>query len=732
MSSMSSRYLRQRWRESFGGPPLTSEVRAALAKRIVGWLLTPFWLVAIGGVLTVLATTGLSEPTRLYPVAILLPLLGLVTYLSLAQRWLHAAGWLCAAMFSAAATGVLLNGVHAPVYGGLSFILLAVVISLFGNRWGALTVAALVGAGALWMVLDRAGLALAVSYPTASMRFGLIVIYMALVLITIGGIQRLLADALHDAQRKHHEAQAAREAEAASELAFHAVFDQASVGLVLLTAQGVIAQLNHRAAIWLGARDQDLIGRTLEAAPLWSAEQRALMTAAVSAAARGSGSRHELTVLRGFGAQFVYQVSISPFHTLKGALGHVIVEVVEVSDLVQTRAQLAQARRLEALGKLSGGVAHDINNMLAAIRGNAELVRRGRDRSDPAEIDTGLYGIEAAVLRASALTKQLLAFGRQNRFASAALDLNELVRGIGQLLERTLAKSVAVQVLPSDTPAYIEGDSAAIEHALLNLALNAQDAMPNGGTLTLAVQRIDVDDALRAKLQGQIAAGPAISVRVTDTGTGMSDAVRERLFEPFFTTKPLGKGTGLGLAAVHGTVCNHRGAIAVSSQEGLGSSFELLFPEIHRPAIPEHSGTPERAPPPVLHARVLLADDEPLVRDALVSMLTSSGCQVQVANDGTALIDALAAGASPDVIVTDLVMPGLSGKQLVRTLELTRPGCPLLLITGFTGEDVSEALSGRSRHRLLRKPFGSDELLAALADLLADTAAAPAGRANSA
>jgi CheY-like chemotaxis protein len=197
----------------------------------------------------------------------------------------------------------------------------------------------------------------------------------------------------------------------------------------------------------------------------------------------------------------------------------------------------------------------------------------------------------------------------------------------------------------------------------------------------------------------------------------MSDAVRERLFEPFFTTKPVGKGTGLGLAAVHGTVLNHRGTIKVNTVDGIGTTFELSFPATAPPAVAIRP-VEGRGGLTHLHARVLLADDESLVRDALTAMLEATGCEVLAVNNGEALIEALATGAQPDVIVTDLVMPGLSGTGLVHALEATRPGCPLLLITGYTGEDVSSALSGRSSHRLLRKPFGRTDLVKALQELL--------------
>jgi signal transduction histidine kinase/ActR/RegA family two-component response regulator len=451
---------------------------------------------------------------------------------------------------------------------------------------------------------------------------------------------------------------------------------------------------------------------------VWSDEQRRLMLQAVAAAASGESQRHELAVTRELGVQFVYQVAVSPFHAPSGALSHVIVEVVDVSEVIQTRVQLGQARRLEALGKLSGGIAHDFNNMLAAILAGAELLKTARQRGNVAAAELAIDGIQTTVERASSLTKQLLAFGRQDRIASVDIEVGQLLREVVRLLQRTIHKNIAIEVRAPEAPLYLRGDVAALDNALLNLALNAQDAMPNGGTLTLEAREVFVDAALSGKLGYDIDVGPAVVIRVSDTGTGMTPEVHDRMFEPFFTTKPVGRGTGLGLAAVHGTVRNHRGAIHVQTVLGQGSTFELYFPAQPAAAVPLRSGVPERPTPRRLSARVLLAEDEEFLRETWSSMLRASGCQVQAVVDGTALLEALAAGAVCDVIMTDLVMPGVSGVKLVQLVQAARPGCPLLLVTGHSADDVSQALTGVSASRVLRKPLSYGDLMAALAELL--------------
>jgi CheY-like chemotaxis protein len=242
--------------------------------------------------------------------------------------------------------------------------------------------------------------------------------------------------------------------------------------------------------------------------------------------------------------------------------------------------------------------------------------------------------------------------------------------------------------------------------------------MPEGGALTFEVSSRTLESDECVQLKQEIEPGLIASVHVSDTGTGMSPELRERIFEPFFTTKPTGQGTGLGLSAVHGTLRNHHGAIVVQSRAGHGSSFELLFPATsaaeHEPEAPVHSLVAPRS----LRANVLLAEDEPLVRSIISKMLTRAGCEVRAVNDGQSLLRELEAGPRPDLIMTDVMMPGLSGARLLSALEAVNPGCPLLLMTGYTGEEITDLLTGNCRHQLLRKPFAQAQLMNALEALL--------------
>jgi signal transduction histidine kinase/ActR/RegA family two-component response regulator len=695
------------WGELLAGPPLDREVRAALAERIMGWVLVPLWLLSLVTTTAIILTSGWSAPTRLVPSAISVLSLLYLHRLTRKERWVDAAAALSALMFVAIASGVLLNGVDAPVYAA-GMILLVLVVPMFGARAGMFTLGALLLLGLAAVGLEQADLRLPVTPVTSLVRVVLYSSYGLFGLAMLAKTAQLLAAALHTAE-------SARAGEAATDLAFHAVFDQATTGMLLLTAAGTIAQINTNAARLLGEPEHALVGRSLDAAELWSSGQRDELRAAVTAAAGGSSQQQELTL-----GQSVYQLRLSPFYDQAGKLGHVLVELSDLTDLIATRTLLAEARRMEALGKLSGGIAHDINNMLAAVSGGSELARQGHEAANQEEVQSGLEVVDTSVRRAAALIRQLLAFGSRDRIASVDIDLNRLVRDMGKLFARTLQRQISIDIRTSDEPVWVRGDSAALENVLLNLALNAQDAMPEGGRLIFEVSARTLSDDDCAQLKQEIEPGPAASLCVSDTGTGMSLEVRERIFEPFFTTKASGHGTGLGLSAVHGTIRNHHGAIIVHSRIGYGSSFELLLPATRpvarEPDAPVHSVVAPRS----LRASVLLAEDEPLVRSIIVKMLTHAGCEVHAVNDGQTLLRELGSGFLPDVIITDLMMPGISGARLLSAIDAILPGCPLILMTGFTGDDISALLAGRGRHQLLRKPFAQAQLMRALEELLSE------------
>jgi len=698
-------------RRLWNAPPLEPAMRRRMAEHVLRWVGAPSLCLCGLAVVLLLANTGLSQPSRLVaPAVFALPCIW-VWRLRRAGRWLEAAGVFCAAALASSLTAVMLNGVRAPGYG-VGVLVLMLIVTLYGLRWGTIAALWFIAVGALRMLFESQP-AWESSQPPAALVYGIQAAVFLLTVAMVGGPHLLLTDAMRNAQLERRAAEAARAAREHTELAFHAVFDQASVALLLLTPGGSILQLNLRAARFLGQPESELVGMQLTAAARFSPAQRQQLVRAVEQTALGQTSRHEL---RTPGVAGVYQVALSPFLDGAGSVRQVLVEIVDVSDLVETRSMLAQARRLEALGKLSGGVAHDLNNMFAAILGGCELVRYAR--GDARRIEDHVKLIQSSVERAANLTKQLLSFGRKERWNSEQLDLNRLLYEVSRLVERTLHKSIQVVLAPSDEPCYARADSASLEHALLNLVLNAQAAMPDGGTLTLSCRRVMLESSDCARLVGELAPGPCVVLGVEDSGTGMTREVRDHMFDPFFTTKAPGEGTGLGLSTVHGTMRVSGGAIAVNTEPGAGTRIELFLPALQPHTSEETRERGEAAVPAGLKAHVLLADDEDLTRNAIAGLLLSAGCEVQAMTDGTDILTALRGGAAPDVIISDLAMPGLSGVGLVQAIEAQSPECPLLLITGYSGDDVAEALPSRSGRLLLRKPFGRAELLRSLTALL--------------
>lgn len=362
-------------------------------------------------------------------------------------------------------------------------------------------------------------------------------------------------------------------------------------------------------------------------------------------------------------------------------------------------AEVQHAQRLESLGRLASGVAHDMNNVLAAVHAATELLKA--QRAGDAALGKSLDTILMATRRGRDLVKGLTAFARKGLAGEPeALDLNELVREEAALLERTLLKRIEVVMdLASDLPR-VRGERSSLGNALMNLCVNAADAMPRGGTLTLRT---------RAQ-EGRV------ELAVADTGEGMTPEVMAQATDPFFTTKPVGKGTGLGLATVHSVALAHRGALDLQSEVGKGTCVRLLLPALEGapagPADPAPEASLGRAP-----CRVLLVDDDDLVRRSLAELIAAGGHRVETAPDGASALRSLEAGASADLVVLDLNMQGLDGAETLTRLRSLRPELPVLLVSGFLDALPAVFLEGQARVRTLAKPFSLDQFHGRLREL---------------
>jgi nitrogen-specific signal transduction histidine kinase/CheY-like chemotaxis protein len=385
----------------------------------------------------------------------------------------------------------------------------------------------------------------------------------------------------------------------------------------------------------------------------------------------------------------------------------------------EMEARMRQSEKMEAIGQLAGGVAHDFNNQLGGILGYADLLRI--ECADRPQLARYAEAIIATAKRSSSLNAQLLAFARQGKYLAIPVDLNKLVDEIALMLERSLNKNIMTVKILTNERAFTTGDPAQLQNALLNLAINARDAMPGGGKLIISTAVATLNEGYCSQSALSVKSGRYVKIRVADTGIGMSEDVRKRIFEPFFTTKEKGKGTGMGLASVYGTVKKHKGAIDVESRPGRGTEMTVYLPLTENAIEVETIGTSEsRKPSP--GARVLLIEDEEVVRKAVEQMLTMLGCRVTAVTNGN---DAIALYKDSfrgyDVVFLDLIMPGMDGKETYRRLRAINPGIIAITVSGYSVDgDVEEMLKDGVKD-FLQKPFGSTELSETLARVLKTT-----------
>jgi PAS domain S-box-containing protein len=401
----------------------------------------------------------------------------------------------------------------------------------------------------------------------------------------------------------------------------------------------------------------------------------------------------------------------------QGDVTHVMLVARDVTARKRLEAHLAQAERLDSIGKLAGSIAHDFNNLLTAIIGNTEIALRSLEPGHRVRGD--LTEILDVSRRASSLTRQLLSFARRQPTTPRVIDVNPFIEETAALLRRLMGVGVTLDLrLAADAPR-IRFDPTHFEQMLVNLATNARDAMPAGGTLTIATSR-EVVPAEADPGPNEPAPGEHLVMTVTDTGVGMTTAVRQRIFEPFFTTKLDSEGTGLGLAVMYGVVRQHGGVIQVDSEEGEGTTFRIYFPATRD--LPQPVAEPAAAAPaPTGRETILLVEDQDHVRTSIARLLRSHGYSVVEARDGVEVIQERDRGGMPPVnlVITDLVMPRMGGEALVTALRSDHLQAPVLLITGFDERGSAQGMLDRGEaSALLEKPFEAQPLLRLVRELL--------------
>jgi hypothetical protein len=408
-------------------------------------------------------------------------------------------------------------------------------------------------------------------------------------------------------------------------------------------------------------------------------------------------------------------------HRLKAPHPAYLVVIRDVTESRRLTEQLVQSQKMEAIGRLAGGIAHDFNNMLTAIFAYVELcLAPGADQKC---LRADLEAIKSAAERASALTHQLLAFSRKQVMRPRVVDLNSAVIDIEKMLRQVIGEDIELVTALAPGLGAVTADPTHIAQVILNLAVNARDAMPLGGRLTIQTQNVDID-AARGRELGTLAPGSYVCIAMADSGSGMDEATRKHIFEPFFTTKPVGKGTGLGLSTVFGIVRQTGGAISIDSLPGHGSTFRIYLPRIAGVAATEKEA---RLPTPILGSGpLLLVEDDDQVRAALCRLLTDRGFQViPVCSKAEALEFLEGDHAELELMVADVVMPGGDGVSLAKEARARLPGLRVLFMSGYTEHASLDELLQPGTH-FMAKPFVGADLDAALRALIGARVEKPA------
>ncbi|MBK7394777.1 MAG: PAS domain S-box protein [Myxococcales bacterium] len=475
-----------------------------------------------------------------------------------------------------------------------------------------------------------------------------------------------------------------------SEDRYRSLVDDLEDFVLSTEASGAITFAN-RAVSAFGHRPEALLGRTVD--ELVHADDRPIV-----AQLRESRLPRELRLLDAAGKTRFVRMFVRPQMVGDDCVGRTWVGV-DLTARRETEDQLRVAQKMEAIGRLAGGVAHDFNNLLSVILSYTDLAIADLRAEDPLRAD--LVEVLEAGKRAESLTRQLLTFSRRQMMTVESIELDALVRGLTKMVGRLIGEDVELTIVASDGSHPTRADRGQIEQVVMNLVVNARDAMPDGGDLRISTTDV-VLDGVRAETL-EVKPGAYVELAVADTGCGMDDATRERVFEPFFTTKALGKGTGLGLSTVYGIVRQSGGAVAVESVVGRGSVFRVYLPR-DAGTMPVDATVSASVSPHTGHESILVVEDEPALRALVRRVLTASGYDVHVAaNAGEALLICERLGAEVRLVLTDVIMPGMNGSELARRLAPLCPAAPVIFMSGYTDDEIA-------RHHVLdehflRKPF---------------------------
>jgi PAS domain S-box-containing protein len=481
----------------------------------------------------------------------------------------------------------------------------------------------------------------------------------------------------------------------------------------LVNRAGIIVSCNRTEADLLGYRKEDLLGQSiLKLYPLDYHDQAGKMLEQIFEQKRGvQGLEEQMVDSKGD----LLDVSLNTSIIYDDQGQPILMRAVarDITEKKKLEAKILHAQRIDSIGNLAGGISHDFNNILTSILGSTAIMKRKMKKSEQwyrfADI------IETAAKRGAALTRQLLTFARKGSIQFKPVVINDIVNETLHLFERSIDKTITVHRNLNEEMCLINGDDGQIQQAILNLLINARDAMPNGGSITIATERIDIDTKLTNAI-GEQRSGEFVAISILDEGIGMDRTIQQRIFEPFFTTKDQGKGTGLGLSVVYGVVNSHNGFITVQSEPHKGSEFTLCFPLLGE-GVARHRGGKKR-PPAQGKGSVLVIDDEVNVGEVVGGMLENLGYQVQVVRSGQEAISLYEGNGRFDVIVLDMNMPEMGGKETFYRIKNIDPEVLVVVSTGYSNTSIDGTPFKEEIDGFLQKPYQLDELSKTMREVL--------------
>ena len=505
-----------------------------------------------------------------------------------------------------------------------------------------------------------------------------------------------------------------------------AMFDTTRQLIGVFDLDGILIDANRAALDAIGATLSDVVGKAFWETPWFSGTpgMQDVVKGGLEAAKNGQNVHTEMALNLPDGSMHIYNFAMTPVRDESGRVVEIVPEATDITDQRRIEEQLRQSQKMEAVGQLTGGLAHDFNNLLAGISGSLELLQARIGQGRINDLERYLVAAQGAAKRAAALTHRLLAFSRRQMLDPKPTDANRLITGMEELVRRTVGPEVAVEVVTAGGLWTTLVDLNQLENALLNLCINARDAMPGGGRLTIETGNKWLD--ARAAHEHDLPPGQYVSLCVSDTGTGMTPEVIRRAFDPFFTTKPIGMGTGLGLSMIYGFVQQSGGQARIYSEAGQGAMVCLYLPRHHGEAASEEADAELAGAPRAGQGEtVLVVDDEPTVRMLVTEVLEDLGYTAIEAADGPAGLKVLRSDVQIDLLVTDVGLPGgMNGRQVADAGRAVRPELRVLFITGYAENAVLSHGHLEPGMHIMTKPFAMEALASRIKELIAGSVGA--------